>query len=51
MYVRPLVEPVRLMVKTDEAEKAKEILKDLNLAVTGIDLRKRGDSSSENGNE
>ena len=50
MYVRPLVEPVRLMVKTDEAEKAKEILRDLNLAITGIDLRK-GNGNSENGNE
>ena len=50
MYVRPLAEPVRLMVKTDEAEKAKEILRDLNLAITGIDLRK-GNGNSENGNE
>jgi hypothetical protein len=50
MNVRPLAEPVRLMVKTDEAEKAKEILQGLNLAITGIDLRK-GDDDSENGNE
>lgn len=50
MYVRPLAEPVRLMVKKDEAEKAKEILRDLNLAITGIDLRK-GNVDSENGNE
>ncbi len=40
MNVRPLAEPVRLMVKADEAERAKEILRDLNLAITGIDLRK-----------
>jgi hypothetical protein len=26
MYVRPLAEPARLMVKIDEGEKAKEIL-------------------------
>lgn len=50
MYVRPLAETVRLMVKKDEAEKAKEVLQDLDLAITGIDLRKdKGDS--ENGNE
>ena len=50
MYVRPLAEPVRLMVKIDEAEKAKEILQDLNLAITGVDLRK-GSSNGEDGNE
>jgi len=50
MYVRPLVEPVRLRVKKDEAEKAREILRDMNLAITGIDLRK-GDGNSENRNE
>jgi len=50
MYVRPLAEPVRLMVQKDEAEKAKEILRDLDLAITGIDLRK-GNDDGENGNE
>ena len=50
MYVRPLVEPVRLRVKKDEAEKAIEILRELNLAVAGIDLRK-GRSNNENGNK
>jgi hypothetical protein len=48
MYVQPLAQPVRLMVKTDEAEKAKEILRDLNLAITGVDLRK-GNDDSKNG--
>ena len=50
MNVRPLAEPVRLMVKTDEAEKAKEILQGLNLAIIGIDLRK-GSDDSEDGKE
>ena len=50
MYVGPLAEPVRLMVKIDEGEKAKEILQDLNLAITGVDLRK-GNGDGENGNE
>jgi hypothetical protein len=50
MYVRPLAEPARLMVKTDEAEKVKEILRYLNLAIIGIDLRK-GNDESENVNE
>ena len=50
MYVRPLAEQVRLMVKKDEAEKAKEILRDFDLAILGIDLRK-GHSDRENGNE
>ena len=50
MYVRPLAETVRLMVKKDEAEKAKEVLQDLDLAIIGIDLRK-GKGDSENGNE
>jgi hypothetical protein len=49
MYVRPLGEQVRLMVKKDEVEKAREILQGLNLAITGLDLRKRsGDSENEN---
>lgn len=49
MNVRPLAELVRLMVKKDEAEKAKEILQGLDLAIIGIDLRKSNDDNV-NGN-
>ena len=49
MYVEPLAEQVRLMVKKDEVEKAKEILQGLKLSIIGIDLRKAEDES-ENGN-
>lgn len=48
MHIRPLVEPARLMVKIDEAEKAKELLQDLNLSITGINLRKvKGKNKNE----
>ncbi len=50
MYVQPLAQPVKLMVKTDEAEKTREILQGLNLAILGVDLRK-GNDESEKGNE
>jgi ribosomal protein S16 len=48
--VQALAETVKLMVKKDEAEKAKEILQDLDLAILGIHLRK-GYSDTENGDE
>lgn len=37
-YVRPLVEPARLMVKKDQVETAKELLKDANLTFMAINL-------------
>jgi hypothetical protein len=39
MHVRPLVEPARLMVDKEQAEDAKDLLKDLNLSILGINLR------------
>ena len=50
MYIQPLAQSVKLMVKKDEVEKAREILQDLNLAILGVDLRK-GDDDNKNGNE
>lgn len=44
MYMRPLADPVRLMVREDQVESVLELLKDVNLSVTGISL---GDKSVE----
>jgi hypothetical protein len=38
MHVRPLVEPARLMVDKEDAGVARELLKDLNLSIMGINL-------------
>lgn len=35
MYVRPLAEPARLMVDTEEADRAEELLEDLDLNILG----------------
>jgi hypothetical protein len=40
MYMRPLADPVRLMVRTDQVETVKAILKDIELSITGINLGK-----------
>ncbi len=45
MHVRPLVEPARLMVDKEDAEDAKELLKDLNLSILGINLLRIEDKS------
>ncbi len=46
-YVRPFADPARLMVAVDEAEEAREVLKDLNLAYMGVNLpeEERADES------
>lgn len=41
MYVRPLADPVRLMVRTDQVETVIELLKDVELSITGINLEKK----------
>jgi hypothetical protein len=41
MYVRPLADPVRLMVRTDCVAQALELLKDIELSITGINLEKK----------
>ncbi len=40
MYVRPLADPVRLMIRIDQVDQVVELLKDVELSVTGINLDK-----------
>ena len=41
MYMRPLADPVRLMVRADQVETARELVKDVTLSITGINLEKK----------
>ena len=41
MYVRPLADPARPMVRTDQVEMALELLKDVELSFMGINLTKK----------
>ena len=43
MYMRPLADPVRLMVRDDQAEEAIDLIKNVKLSVTGISLDKSTD--------
>ena len=47
MHIRPLVEPARLMVDEKEVETVKELLKDLRLSFTGLNLS-RPEEEEEN---
>ena len=40
MYVRPLADPVRLMVRADQVTQATDLLQDVQLSITGINLDK-----------
>lgn len=42
MSVRPIADPVRLMVKVDQVADAVELPHEVNLSVAGIDLDKKG---------
>ncbi len=43
MYMRPLADPVRLMVRQDQVDEALELVKDVKLSVTGISMGERSD--------
>jgi len=38
MHVRPLADPVRLMVRADQVELVLDLLKDVNLSIMGINV-------------
>ena len=40
LYMRPLADPARLMVRTDQVAFAKDLLKDLDLSFMGVNLAK-----------
>jgi hypothetical protein len=40
MYISPLADPVRLMVRTDQMAQAIDLLKGVKLSITGINLDK-----------
>jgi len=47
MYVRPMAEPARLMVAKNDVETAKDILKDLDLTITAINIEKNKDDRAK----
>jgi hypothetical protein len=46
MYMRPLADPVRLMVRQDQVEETVELVKDVKLSVTGISLNENSDDEN-----
>jgi hypothetical protein len=46
MYMRPLADPVRLMVRQDQVDDAFDLVKDVKLSVAGLSFnRKSGDEN------
>ncbi len=41
LYMRPLADPARLMVRKEQAAEAKELLKDMELSFMGISVDKK----------
>ena len=41
LYMRPLADPVRLMIRDDQVDDALELIKDVHLSVSGISLDKK----------
>lgn len=46
LYMRPLADPVRLMVRQDQVEETVELVKDVKLSVTGISLNENSDDEN-----
>jgi len=46
-YVRPWVDPARLMIRTDQVEEVKDLIKDLKLSFLGINLDKASDNKPQ----
>lgn len=45
LYMRPLADPARLMVRTDQVASAKDLLKDLDLSFMGVNLPKHAEEN------
>ena len=45
--IRPMVEPVRLMVREDEAQKARALLNDINLQYSAVSTKWSSDSTDD----
>lgn len=48
LYIRPLADPARLMIRKDQVEFVRDLLKDMDLAFMGINLPKNGKKNKDN---